>query len=94
MLSAWPIVGHGRNTLPIQKAKLVLAVRCKNRHDEIAIISIEQTAELLPIGLPNFVWKTITEGMRQHARQRGVILDGGVRMLKNRWERRSTMFLL
>lgn len=39
VLSAWPIIGHGRNTLPIQKAKLAMAIRCKNRHYEIARIA-------------------------------------------------------
>lgn len=39
VLSAWPIIGHGPNTLPIRKAKLAMAVQCKNRHYEIAKIS-------------------------------------------------------
>lgn len=39
VLSAWPIIGHGANKLPIQKAKLAMAIRCKNRHYEIAKIA-------------------------------------------------------
>ncbi len=39
VLSAWPIIGHGPNTLPIQKAKLAMSIRCKNTHYEIARIS-------------------------------------------------------
>lgn len=39
VLSAWPIIGHGPNKLPVQKAKLAMALRCKNPHYEIARIS-------------------------------------------------------
>lgn len=35
VLSAWPIIGVGPNRLPLQKAKLSMAVRCRNVHYEI-----------------------------------------------------------
>ncbi len=35
VLSAWPIIGVGPNHLPLQKAKLSMAVRCRNVHYEI-----------------------------------------------------------
>lgn len=35
VMSAWPIIGHGPNKLPIQRAKLAMAIKCKNRHYEI-----------------------------------------------------------
>ena len=35
VLSAWPIIGVGPNHLPLQQAKLSMAVRCRNVHYEI-----------------------------------------------------------
>ena len=35
VLSAWPLVGHGKNQLPIEKAKLAMAVRGKSAHYRI-----------------------------------------------------------
>jgi serine/threonine-protein kinase HipA len=35
VISAWPIIGHGKNQLPIEKAKLATAVRSKNAHYRI-----------------------------------------------------------
>jgi serine/threonine-protein kinase HipA len=32
VLSAWPIIGHGKNQLPIEKAKLAMALRGKRAH--------------------------------------------------------------
>lgn len=32
VLSAWPVIGHGRNQLPFEKAKLAMAVRGKRAH--------------------------------------------------------------
>jgi serine/threonine-protein kinase HipA len=32
VLSAWPLIGHGRNQLPFEKAKLAMAVRGKRAH--------------------------------------------------------------
>ena len=38
VLSAWPIIGHGKNQLPLQDAKLAMAVAGKNRHYKLAEI--------------------------------------------------------
>jgi serine/threonine-protein kinase HipA len=38
VLSAWPVIGHGRNELPLEKAKLAMAIRGRKPHyrlDEI-----------------------------------------------------------
>ena len=35
VMSAWSIIGHGPNTLPMQRARLAMAIKCKNRHYEI-----------------------------------------------------------
>ncbi len=35
VISAWPIIGHGPTQLPIQKATLAMAVRCKHKHYDI-----------------------------------------------------------
>lgn len=32
VLSYWPIIGHGQNKLPLQKARLAMAIRGKNKH--------------------------------------------------------------
>lgn len=32
ILSAWPVIGSGANQLPLQDAKLAMAVAVKNRH--------------------------------------------------------------
>ncbi len=37
--SAWPVIGHGVNRLPIQHAKLAMAIKCKTKHYEIDRIS-------------------------------------------------------
>ena len=38
VLSAWPIIGNGKNQLPWRNAKLAMAVSGKNRHYELATI--------------------------------------------------------
>jgi serine/threonine-protein kinase HipA len=38
VLSAWPIIGRGRNQLPFQDARLAMAVAGKNRHVRLAEI--------------------------------------------------------
>lgn len=32
VLSAWPVIGHGANNLPVEKAKLAMALRGKSKH--------------------------------------------------------------
>jgi serine/threonine-protein kinase HipA len=38
VLSAWPVIGEGRNKLSVHRAKLAMAVSGKNRHYELASI--------------------------------------------------------
>ena len=48
VLSAWPIIGHGKNQLALKKAKLAMAVRGKNAHyriDEITARHWQALAE-------------------------------------------------
>ena len=40
VISAWPFIGHQANKLPIQRAKLAMAIRCKNAHYEMHRISV------------------------------------------------------
>jgi serine/threonine-protein kinase HipA len=35
VMSAWPVIGRGPNKLPMQRARLAMAIKCKNRHYEI-----------------------------------------------------------
>jgi serine/threonine-protein kinase HipA len=38
VLSGWPVIGHGKNELPLEKAKLAMAIRGRRPHyrlDEI-----------------------------------------------------------
>ncbi len=39
VMSAWPVIGHGVNKIPIQHAKVALAVKCKTKRYEIDRIS-------------------------------------------------------
>jgi serine/threonine-protein kinase HipA len=38
VLSAWPVIGPGKNQVPWQKAKLAMALRGRNRHYELSTI--------------------------------------------------------
>ncbi|MEO6080421.1 MAG: type II toxin-antitoxin system HipA family toxin [Steroidobacteraceae bacterium] len=38
VLSAWPVIGHGKNELPLEKAKLAMALRSENAHYRISEI--------------------------------------------------------
>ena len=40
VISAWPFMGHEANKLPIQRAKLAMAIRCKNAHYELHRITV------------------------------------------------------
>ena len=46
VLSAWPIIGHGKNQLPLEKAKLAMAVRGKRAHYRLNEISARHWQEL------------------------------------------------
>ncbi len=53
VLSAWPVIGPGANQLPIQDAKLTMAVRGKSRHDRLREILPRHWHELaLRTGIP------------------------------------------
>lgn len=62
ILSAWPIIGHGKNQLPIEKARLAMAVRGKRAHYRINEIQPRHWKELARrTGVPG-LW----ERMRSH----------------------------
>jgi serine/threonine-protein kinase HipA len=46
VLSAWPVIGHGRNQLPLEKAKLAMALRGKRAHYRLNEISARHWQEL------------------------------------------------
>jgi serine/threonine-protein kinase HipA len=46
VLSAWPIIGHGKNQLPLEKAKLAMALRGKRAHYRLNEISARHWQEL------------------------------------------------
>lgn len=53
VISFWPIVGHGPNKIPLQRVRLAMAVRGKNKHyllSEIQRRHFNQTAERSGIG--------------------------------------------
>jgi serine/threonine-protein kinase HipA len=53
VLSAWPVIGTGTNQLPIQDAKLAMAIRGKSRHYRLREINPRHWHELaLRLGLP------------------------------------------
>ena len=53
VLSAWPVIGPGANQLPIQDAKLAMAIRGKSRHYRLREIQPRHWHELaIRIGLP------------------------------------------
>ena len=53
VLSAWPVIGPGANQLPIQDAKLAMAIRGKSRHYRLREIHPRHWHELaIRMGLP------------------------------------------
>jgi serine/threonine-protein kinase HipA len=46
VLSAWPIIGHGKNQLPLEKAKLAMALRGKRAHYRLNEIGARHWQEL------------------------------------------------
>jgi serine/threonine-protein kinase HipA len=53
VLSAWPVIGPGANQLPIQDAKLAMAIRGKSRHYRLREIHPRHWHELaVRIGIP------------------------------------------
>lgn len=53
VLSAWPIVGSGRNQLSYQRAKLAMAVRGKNAHDRLREIGTRHWQRLASLCGPD-----------------------------------------
>ena len=53
VLSAWPVIGAGANQLPLQDAKLAMAIRGKSRHYHLRELHPRHWHELaLRIGIP------------------------------------------
>jgi serine/threonine-protein kinase HipA len=53
VLSAWPVIGTGANQLPVQDAKIAMAMRGKSRHYRLREIHPRHWYELaLRVGLP------------------------------------------
>jgi serine/threonine-protein kinase HipA len=53
VLSAWPVIGPGANQLPIQDAKLAMAIRGKSRHYRLREIHPRHWHErAVRIGIP------------------------------------------
>ena len=70
VLSAWPVIGAGANQLPIQDAKLAMAVRGKNRHYRLREIHARHWHEFaLRVGSPG-LWarmRNLVESADAHA---------------------------
>jgi serine/threonine-protein kinase HipA len=59
VLSAWPIIGHGKNQLAVEKAKLAMSVRGKTARYRLKEISARHWQELAErAGVPG-LWKRI-----------------------------------
>lgn len=56
VLSAWPVIGHGANSLSLQKARLAMGLRAKNMHYRLGEIRARHYRELADkSGVPT-VW--------------------------------------
>lgn len=61
VLSAWPLIGHGKNQLALQKARLAMAVRGRSPHYRIDEITGRHWHELASqVGLPH-LWVRMQE---------------------------------
>jgi len=57
VLSAWPIIGRGKNQLPVEKAKLAMALRGRRAHYRLNEISARHWQELARLaGVPD-LWE-------------------------------------
>ena len=69
VLSAWPVIGTGANQLPVQDAKLAMAMRGKSRHYRLREIHPRHWYELaLRVGLPG-LWdrmRNLVESANAH----------------------------
>lgn len=61
VLSAWPIIGSGLNRLPVQNARMAMALRSKNTHYRISEIHTRHWKALAKdCGVPN-VWQLMID---------------------------------
>ena len=60
VVSAWPIIGDGRNRLPWKKARLAMAMRSKNAHYRLAEIQTRHWHELAIRTGGGELWRVLT----------------------------------
>ena len=71
VLSAWPIIGHGKHQLPLEKAKLAMVVRGKSAHYRLNEIQRRHWRALAEsTGLPR-MWAA----MQEHVEAMGPAID-------------------
>jgi serine/threonine-protein kinase HipA len=59
VLSVWPIIGHGKNQLPLEKARLAMALRGKRAHYRLNEVSARHWQELAQsAGVPG-LWERL-----------------------------------
>jgi serine/threonine-protein kinase HipA len=56
VLSAWPVIGHGKNELPLERAKLAMAVRGRRPHYRIDEITGRHWRELAERSAATDLW--------------------------------------
>ena len=59
VLSAWPVIGHGRNLLPMQKARLAMALRGKSTHYRLSEIQPRHWRQLALMTGGEALWRTM-----------------------------------
>ena len=58
VLSAWPVIGHGANSLSLEKARLAMGLRAKNMHDRLWEVRARHYRELAnKSGVPTVLGK-------------------------------------
>ncbi len=60
VVSAWPVIGDGRNRLPWKKARLAMAMRSKNAHYKLAEIQTRHWHELALRTAGDELWRALT----------------------------------
>lgn len=61
VISAWPMIGNGPHYLPLQEAKMAMAIRGKNPHDRIAEIQTRHWQALAKSSGAVGVWELMLE---------------------------------
>ena len=59
VLSAWPIIGHGKNQLAIEKAKLAMSLRGRRAHYRLNEITARPWQELAGRTADRDLWRRI-----------------------------------